>query len=275
MAYLTSHDGCRIHFSDIGAGPPLVLVHGWAMSSRVWQFQVEGLASICRVVAVDLRGHGLSEPHPSKPLTLSDISSDLVSLFDHLDLNNAVLAGWSLGSQAVLGAVPALRGRLAGVALVGGTPRFTSCDGYGFGLPAKEVRGMILRLKRDYSRAMGDFFRGMFADGELTREQNQRMVREIVIPGRQPAPAIALQGLEILAETDLREILPRIDRPVILLHGSEDTICPTSVAGYMAGRIPGAQLELFAGCGHAPFISRPERFNRILAEFLEKVHASD
>jgi pimeloyl-[acyl-carrier protein] methyl ester esterase len=275
MAYFTSHDGCRIHFTDNGNGHPLVLVHGWAMSSRVWQFQAVKLSSSCRVVTVDLRGHGLSEPPPSGTLKLADMSSDLVTLFERLNLERAVLAGWSLGSQVVLGAFSALRERLAGVVLVGGTPRFTVCDGYEHGLPAKEVRGMLLRLKRDYSGTMGDFFRRMFAEGELSREQNQRMVQEIVIPARQPLPDVALQGLEILAEADLRTILPQINRPVLLLYGSEDTICLPSASGYMAERIPGAASEAFAGCGHAPFISRPEQFNRVLMKFLERVHATD
>lgn len=274
MACFTSHDGCRIHFTDNGTGHPLVLIHGWAMSNRVWQFQA-ALSACCRVVAVDLRGHGLSEPPPLGSLELADMSSDLVSLFEQLKLDRAVLLGWSLGSQVVLGAFSALRERLSGVVLVGATPRFTACDGYGHGLPAKEVRGMILRLKRDYSGTMGDFLRGMFSAGELSREQNQKMVREIVIPGRQPAPGVALQGLEILAAADLRGTLPQIDRPVLLIHGSEDSICLPAASRYMADRIPGATLELFTGCGHAPFISRPEQFNKILMHFLERVHATD
>lgn len=274
-ADFTSHDGCSIHFRDIGSGRPLVLVHGWAMSSLVWQFQIEELASRYRVIAIDMRGHGRSDPPPSGILRLADISEDLVSLFAHLDLNHAVLAGWSLGSQAVLGAFPALRRRLAAVVLVGGTPRFTTCDGYLHGLAAKEVRGMLLRLKRDYSGTMGDFFRGMFSDGELSREQNQRIARKIVMPGRQPEPDIALQGLDILAGSDLRDILPLIDLPFLLIHGSEDLICPPSASGYMADLIPGATLEMFAGCGHAPFISHPALFNGTLEKFLERADVKD
>lgn len=275
MPDFVSYDGCRIHFTDTGTGFPLLFVHGWAMSSRVWQFQSEELSSGYRVVSVDLRGHGLSEPPRAAPLSLADMAADLLSLFDHLGLDHAVLVGWSLGSQVVLRSFSSLRERLAAVVLVGATPRFTSCDGYDHGLPAKEVSGMALRLKRDYTGTMGEFFRNMFAVGELSREQNQRIGREVVIPGRQPAPGIALQGLEILAGTDLRDILPGIDRPVLLLHGSEDTICPCSVYRYLSGCIPGAVGELFNGCGHAPFLSRPEQFNNALSLFLEKVHVPD
>jgi pimeloyl-[acyl-carrier protein] methyl ester esterase len=134
---------------------------------------------------------------------------------------------------------------------------------------------MSLRLKRDYPGAMGEFFKRMFSEGELSGEQYQMMVKEIVIPGRQPAPEVALQGLDILAEADLRQLLPMIDIPVLLLHGSEDTICPCGASGYMAERIPNVSLDIFNGCGHAPFISRPGEFNQCLERFLERFHARD
>ncbi|MGA2150913.1 MAG: alpha/beta fold hydrolase, partial [Geobacteraceae bacterium] len=76
--------------------------------------------------------------------------------------------------------------------------------------------------------------------------------------------------------TDIREKLPAIDRPVLLIHGSADTICPPSVARYLAERLPDARLVMLDGAGHAPFLSRPDEFNAILRKFLqEEVYGRD
>ncbi len=88
--------------------------------------------------------------------------------------------------------------------------------------------------------------------------------------GLLPQRATALAFLDILATADLREMLPSIHRPVLLLHGSADTICPLDAARFMATRLPRARLVEFAGAGHAPFMSRPDEFNACLSRFLKE-----
>ena len=119
---------------------------------------------------------------------------------------------------------------------------------------------------------MGGFFRQMFVPGELTREQENRIAREVVIPGRLPERDVALAALEILATADLREMLPVVDRPVLLIHGEADTICLPGASRYMSEQLPQAKLVKLSGVGHAPFLSRPEEFNGILSGFLEALH---
>ena len=244
------------------------MLHGWAGSSRLWHFQRE-LSDTCRLVIPDLAGHGRSGA-PEVGYLLEDLASDIVTLFERLDLKDALLLGWSLGSQVALAAFPQLRERISGLVLVSATPRFTATDGYPHGLSANELRGMELRLKRDFNRTMGEFFRGMFAAGELTREQEERINREIVMGGELPEPAVTRAALAILSTADLREMLPSIDRPVLLIHGSVDAICPPGAARYMAERLPDARLVLFDGAGHAPCLSRPEEFNAIQRDFLQE-----
>jgi pimeloyl-[acyl-carrier protein] methyl ester esterase len=270
MPFLETPGGVSIHYEECGAGRPLVLVHGWATSGVVWRFQ-ESLAETCRLITVDLRGHGRSGSPPSG-YGLIDLTDDLVTLFVELSLNDAVLLGWSLGAQVTLAAFPHLRERLTGLVLVGGTPRFTQADDYDYGLPPSEPRGMGVGVRRDFQKTMGGFFRRMFAPEELTREQENRIAREVVIPGRLPEPDVALATLDLLATADLRAILPAVDRPVLLIHGGADTICLPEASRYMAEQIPGARLVELAGVGHAPFLSRPEEFNRILSGFLEDLH---
>lgn len=270
MPVFTTSDGIRLHYEDAGQGWPLVFVHGWAMSGRVWFFQAEEFASSHRVITLDLRGHGKSEPSPV-PLSMPLLGADLRELMDSLALKKAIVVGWSMGAQVVLEAFPSMRERVAGVVLVSGTPRFTSADDYPHALPPVEARGMGIRLKRDFAGTMGDFFRGMFVEGELDHDRYQRIVREVVINAGHPAPTTVLDALRLLQEADQRRCLAGIDLPVLLVHGDRDTICLPSASRFMAGKIPRARLEVMEGAGHAPFMSRSEEFNRILRDFVRSI----
>ncbi len=270
MPFVENPGGVTIHYEDAGSGPALVLVHGWSMSGRVFAFQEE-LADAYRLITVDLRGHGASSA-PAAGYTFVDFSADLASLFVQLELHEATLVGWSMGAQVALQAFTEVRERLAALVLVSGTPRFTATADYPYGLPAKEARGMALRLKRDYAKTMGEFFRGMFGETELARDHYQRMVRQVVIPGLRPAPHAAIKALTALNEEDQRPVLSLIDLPTLIIHGDQDTICLPGAADYMAERIAGAKLRVFAGVGHAPFLSRPAEFNAILKDFLQGVY---
>jgi pimeloyl-[acyl-carrier protein] methyl ester esterase len=266
MPFVETSTGASLHYDEMGSGRPVVFLHGWAMSARVWRFQQQ-LDESRRLIFLDQRGHGQSAP--AAGYTVEDFAGDLTSFFQSLELNDAILIGWSMGVQVALKAFPALRSRLAALVLVGGTPRFTASDDYPHGQPPLEVKGMGLRLRRDYQKTMGDFFRGMFAEGELDAAQYQRIVHEIVMGGRSADPDAVRQSLKILSAADLREELPAIDRPVLLVHGELDTICPAAASEYMAQRLPMAELKIMAGCGHAPFMTRPEQFNGMVREFIE------
>lgn len=274
MPFVETGDRVRIYYEEKGDGPPLVFLHGWSMSGRVWRFQAEELASAYRVVTMDLRGHGRSG-FAGVDFAMADFARDVAALFAHLDLARATLVGWSMGVQVALAAWPALRKRLAAMILVGGTPLFTASVDYPHGLPPAEAKGMGVRLKRDFNRTMGEFFQGMFAAGELSREQENRIAREIVMGGKLPEPEAARRSLEALASADLRAVLPDIALPVLLIHGSSDTICLPAASRYMADRLQNPRLEILEGVGHAPFLSRPAEFNAIVRGFLQGIYGRD
>jgi pimeloyl-[acyl-carrier protein] methyl ester esterase len=274
MPFIETSTGVEVYYEETGQGRPLVMLHGWSMSGRVWRLQNE-LADSCRLVIPDLRGHGRSSA-PAAGYLLENLAGDIVTMFKRLDLTNAVLLGWSLGSQVALAAFPQIQERLAGLVLVGATPCFTATDGYPWGLPATELRGIGLRLRRDFNGTIREFFRGLFAAEELSREQENRIAREIVMDGNLPKPVVAQATLNILASADLRAILSEIRRPVLIIHGSADAVCPPGAARYLAKRIPDARLVELNGVGHAPFLSRPVDFNALLKSFLrEKVYGRD
>lgn len=273
MPQLTTAGGVTLHYEEVGSGLPVVLVHGWAMSGRVWAFQRE-LGAVCRLITLDLRGHGASSA-PATGYAFTDFAADIVALFDHLELRRAVLLGWSLGAQAVLEAERAVRDRLAALVLVGGTPKFTAGEDWPHGLPATEVRGLGLRLKRHYDGALGEFFQRMFVAGELSPADNQRLVSEIVMNRRHPDPTAVAAALTTLADGDQRRLLAEITCPALVLHGDRDPICLPGAGRALAEGLPAGRLATFPGVGHAPFLSRPEQFNRQLCDFLREVAGRD
>ncbi len=255
-----------LHHEDAGAGAPVVLVHGWSLSSAAFAEEIDLLARHRRVVAPDLRGHGRSAAPPA-PFGLADLARDLARLLDALALEGAVLLGWSLGAQVALAAVPLVRERLAALVLVSGTPRFTADEGWPHGLPGRSVDGLAARLRRDAPRAVARFFDGMFVEGEL---DDAGRARASAVRAATPAPdAAALRsGLDVLASADLRGSLPALDLPVLLVHGDRDPVCPSGASRAMAAAIPGALLALLPDAGHAPFLSRPDPFRGALTSFL-------
>ena len=171
-----------------------------------------------------------------------------------------------------LSAYPGLKERLAALVFVSGTPKFTASEDFPFGLPAKETRGLALRLRRNRESALEDFSRMMFAPHELSGHNfdmfDRDSIRTAKRPGRTrgaPNPGIACFGRHALrSQRHTRSGTPRSR-----LRGS---ICLPESSQYMAATIPHASLSILNGAGHAPLLSRSEEFNSLMAGFLAGVY---
>ena len=262
MPVLHSDRSPGLFYEDQGAGPPLLLLHGWSRSGADFAPLAARLSAHHRVVRLDLRGHGGTAPGR---FTLAELAGDVAALAEGLDLRGALLLGWSLGGQVALTALPRLSGRVERLVLVGTTPRFTEGDDWPHGLPASALAGMAARLQRQPERTLARFVDDCFAPGELD-EEARVLLRS---PGAVPAPDMtcALAGLDILAGTDLRATLPAIGLPALLLYGEADAVCPVGAARATAALLPAARLITVPAVGHAPFISRPAEVAALLEAF--------
>jgi pimeloyl-[acyl-carrier protein] methyl ester esterase len=198
---------------------------------------------------------------------MPDLARDLSALLERLDLRGATLVGWSLGAQVALEALPAVAPRIAGIALVSGTPRFVAGQGWPHGQAARTVEVLAHRVRRDPARAVARFFDDMFVPGEVAEEGRARLaaLRDALPP---PDPAAALLGLEALAHGDQRPRLAAVRVPCLVLHGEADPIVPAGAARAVAASVAGSRLEIWPGVGHAPFLSRPGPFLDLLGGFL-------
>lgn len=274
MPYLETNNSVTIHYEDRGSGHPLLFVHGWSMAGPAWRFQESYFHDHFRCICVDLRGHGCSSS-PETGYGIADFVSDLTSLCEQLDLRRATLVGWSMGAIIAIAAYPKLRSRLGSLVLVSGTPKFTSSEDYPFGLPERETRGLSLRLRRNPEQAFAAFYRMMFTQEESGGAISEYPDSDVVPLLRTPPNSAALQSLDTLAAADVRDLLPTISVPALLIHGNRDIICPAGASNYMTERITGSSLEIIDGAGHAPFLTRQEEFNRLMGDFLERVYAVD
>lgn len=262
MPVIRAQDGSEISYTDQGAGPPVLFLHGWLMSQQVWHYQLP-LAATLRLITLDLRGHGKSG---ATVFSYAACLSDIETLLDHLGLDTVVLAGWSMGSQLAIMAAAKLTKRLSGLILVSGTSCFCTEDDSSTGLPSNEIRGMAIRIKRAYHDTSRQFFSSMFSPEESASLD----LRALAAQSSSPLPPlqVSLAALAELSSTDLRQLLPGISLPVLLIHGDKDSICPVGSAIFMAEQLPCATTDLFPGSGHAPFLSSPERFNAALSGFV-------
>jgi len=240
------------------------------MSSVVWQRQFSGISGAFRLVAPDLRGHGKSRA-TSGQLDFESFAADLSDLVHHLDLTQVVLVGWSMGAQIALKSYRQLHDRLAGLVLVSATPCFTATDDFPFGLPRKEAAGMHLKVERNIQRALDGFHGRMFADGEIEDHQQELQIRELLDSVVPPDTAAAVDALDSLAKADMRPLLADISAPVLILNGDRDIICLPQASDYLAEHIRSSSRRVFAGCGHAIFLTRPEQFNQEIIQYAGRI----
>ncbi|TYO98760.1 pimeloyl-[acyl-carrier protein] methyl ester esterase [Geothermobacter ehrlichii] len=266
MAEILLPDGRRLAYSRSGAGRPLVLLHGWCMSRAVFREFLERPPAGCQVVAFDLPGHGASDP--AAGASLADWVRDLAAAIELLRLQRPVLCGWSLGGMLCLQLAVQAGCSAAALVLIGTTPRFVNGDGWQVGVPPARLAAMRRDVRRSYRPAMERFYRMMFAENELAPAEYRRIARFAAGPGSLPPQPVAEAGLRILAQDDLRSLLPEVRMPVLVLHGRQDAVIPFASGEELAAALPQARLVAFDETGHAPFLSRPEQVRQELEGFL-------
>lgn len=258
-------DGRLLRYRQVGSGPPLVLLHGWAMSSAVFSEALQSLSNEFCVLAPDLPGHGQSTS--GKDYSLDSLANDLGSWMEGLQLTDVRLLGWSLGGQIALRLALLTKQRLSRLLLMATTPRFVADEEWGNGLAEGQVRIMARGLQRRFTKTLEDFFNQIFDEQEISATRRQWLSEHLspmVIPPQQEAALCALETLRI---SDLRMQVATLDLPTLVMHGAKDKIIPSGAGRYLAEVLPQARFQLLEQSGHAPFLSYPEDVFQMWREF--------
>ena len=248
-------DGLKVAYERVGEGPPLVLVHGAGVDGRMWQPQLAALADNFTVVAWDEPGAGRSDGLPAG-FGLADYAHCLATLIDALALGPAHVAGLSWGGTVVQELYRHHPERVATLILA------DSYAGWRGSLPAEEVQARVEGVRK--MLAAGERYDppGLVA-GEPSAELAS-LLEEMTAAAR---PASLGAQLFMMAQTDQRDLLPRIAVPTLLIWGDSDARSPLSVARQFADAIPSAELVVIPGAGHVSNLEQPGAFNEAIRKF--------
>jgi pimeloyl-[acyl-carrier protein] methyl ester esterase len=253
----------KIHTETFGSGKPIVLVHGWAMHSRIWRDFANALAKHYQVTLLDLPGHGSSEN--ISPFTLETISQALV---DAIENESSCWLGWSLGAEIVLEIAHRYPERVNKLVLLAGTPCFVKKSDWP-GMGEQVLENFAASLQQD---SQGTLLR--FLALQIKGLDNQKSALQKIIPlvSESPAPNqhILQEGLTILKESDLRETFANLNIPVAVILGQLDTLVPANVDEKMLALLPGMALTVIDRAGHMPFLSHEDAVVKAVSDFMDQ-----
>ncbi|CAN5490304.1 alpha/beta hydrolase [soil metagenome] len=278
MVEVVAHSGIlkdtKVHVEDTGgAGRPVVLIHGWPLSSASWKEQIPVLQQAgYRVVAYDRRGFGQSD-HPWHGFGYDALADDLEGVLSELDLHDVTLVGFSMGGGEVARYVTKHGvGRLHSVVFAGAvTPYMLETSGNPDGPLSKEQAAQMTRdLTKDQDAFYDDFTKQFFSvDGVLKVTEEQR--QEALALTKQADKKAALATMEAFGATDFRDDLPNVVVPTLVIHGAGDGTVPFEGSGQRTHQaIAHSELVVVPDAPHGFNVSHAEAFNQALLDFLAK-----
>ena len=250
-----------LHVEVVGSGPPLVLLHGWAMHGGILAPLVERLRAHRTLHVVDLPGHGHSRDC-GVPLELEACVRALLDV-----VPDAPWCGWSLGGLVALHAAATQPARVPALAMVCATPKFVVADDWPQGMPADVFLGFADGLRADWQGTI-DRFIALEAFGSDHVREELRMLRDAVLAHGEPSPRVLAEGLEVLQDSDLRDVLPVLRVPSLWIGGRRDRLVNPAAMQACAAIAPDARFVQVEHAGHAPFLTHAGEVADALLEFL-------
>ncbi|HEX5127066.1 MAG TPA: alpha/beta fold hydrolase [Rhodocyclaceae bacterium] len=230
---------------------PIVLLHGWGYTPHVWD-------SFSHL----LRREGVCTANlPPYAKSISDWADDLARSIP----DGAVLVGWSLGAMLALEMASRHRHKINRLILMSATPRFVKGDDWPHGLDADTVQEFRTSFALDPLRTLERFVTLQTLGGNERHRISQMLNAALA-----DSSEVSLQdGLQLLAESDVRRHVPVAGLPCLLIHGAQDMLMPLTAAQWVHERWTDCHLHVIPAAGHAPFVSHPELVASLIRNFVD------
>lgn len=267
MSLFVTSDDAAIYYEIHGKGPTLLLIPGWSMTTRFWRKQIAPLSRRFRVVALDLRSHGRSAD-VGHGLRMARYGADISELISELKLKDVHAVGWSMGASVLWSMFDIFgSGGVKSLTFVDQPPKLLNEDGWRLGAPG--VTRATLNLQSDaivggQREFLTDFIPGMFYEPPNERDLAW-MLDECQLCPAEHAATILVDH----CNQDWRDVLPRIDKPALIMAGAHSSA--RASARFMADQIPGSRYLEFPNSKHCPFLEEADGFNDGLISFVDEI----
>jgi pimeloyl-ACP methyl ester carboxylesterase len=252
-------NGVNLYYELQGGGVPVLFVHGFPLSGRLWAPTAERLGESARLIIPDLRGMGQSEVSDECSMTI--YADDLAGLLDAVgETQPVVLVGLSMGGYVALEFFRRYRGRLRSLVLVDTRAEADSPEA------ARDREKTAERVLREGSQVVADVMVDKLFAPRAPSELRESW-RGIMTATPPAGVAAALRAMRL--RPDSTDTLGKIDVPTLIVVGEEDAITPPDCARQMHRAVGNAQLKIVPDSGHMTPVEQPDRFADILRKFIE------
>lgn len=269
MRYIEATDGTKLAVYDYNpcGKETVVLVHGWPLSHKMYEYQVEALLKCgYRVVTMDLRGFGASDT-PACIYSFNQMATDLHSIFRCLGLSCFTLVGFSMGGAVVLRYMRLFRGQGVKklILLAAAAPSWTEQPDYPYGLPRETVDALIRQAATDRPQLAYDFSHNqLFASPQS--EAAKRWFEDIALSASGVGTVRAAISLR---DEDGRADLACVHVPTVIFHGAKDVVVSSDLANLQHQGIRGSRLITLENSGHGITYDELERFNGLFLQAIQ------
>lgn len=258
----------QLHIEQLGAGPDLVLLHGWGLHGGIWEGVKHDLAQHFALHIVDLPGYGLSDAIKTghgQEVTVHEIAKALQGKLP----KNAIWLGWSFGGCIATAAACLADFSVRQLITVASNPKFTASDDWPCAMKAEVLQSFGKQIEKDYASTIKRFL-AIQSFGAKDQKSQIKTLQKWLLNRPEPDNATLKRDLQLLQTVDLRDALSEVIVPHLAIFGKSDALVPKSLMNQLQTQRPQTQCEMFANSSHAPFVSEPGRFVEVLKEFTQK-----
>lgn len=268
--FITLAPGLTVHVRDEGPrdGLPVILVHGSNASLQTWEPWVKRLSSRYRIISLDLPGHGLTGPNPTRDYSMAAYAGVVREVAAKLGVDRFVIAGNSMGGAVAWKYVATYPGQVLGLILVdaAGAPASGKSD---LPLGFKIARIPLVRDVAKYITPRSMVEKSVHQSVEVQSVVTPAMVDRYwelnLYPGNRDATIDRFSAARTPTDP---AVLGKITAPTLILWGAADKLIPVSSAAWFSKHMPNARVVIYDGVGHAPMEEAPDRTANDVAEFL-------
>jgi len=251
----------NLYFEKFGAGPKIVLLHGWGFNGAVWHQLVDKLQDRYEVTVIDLPGFGRSAKYLSD-YQLTSLAKDVINVID----GECVLIGWSMGGIIAQQIALDYPEKVKKLVLLSCNAQFVADSIWPWAIKAEVLNTFSNNLRDDYKATLHRFLMLQARGGENMRETVREMKQRLFEHG-EPDQRALLSGLQLLQNTSFIDSLSRLKLPTLIMQGRLDALVPVSSGSEMLKLLPDGQLYQFEQAAHAPFVSHLDEFTDVLEQF--------